>query len=79
MFVSANVHFGALFVTATKTFCFVTLSVKKILIKCANVLPVLRNFFCFQAIILCQLNFLQFYKFKKPAFVTVQVFQFSVF
>ena len=37
---------------------------KKILIKCANVLPVLRNFFCFQAIILCQFIFLQFYKFK---------------
>ena len=52
---------------------------KKISIKCANVLPVLRDFFCFQAIILCQFNFLQFYKFKKLAFVTVQVFQFSVF
>ena len=39
-------------------------------------LPVLRNFFCFQTIILCQFNFLQLYKFEKPAFVTVQFFSF---
>ena len=33
---------------------------QKISTKCANVLPALRNFFCFQTIFLCQFDFSQF-------------------